>query len=95
VCLVQTPRAPTRHKGAPSPANAHDPAAHAHAHNHHHQQQQNSMAVEAIEGVRPEIRRAIAEAVDKGGVVTSTDLPYPGKRQVRRTSPCPSLLSSG
>jgi len=41
------------------------------------------MAVEAIEGVRPEIRRAIAAAVDQGGVVTATDLPYPGKRQVR------------
>jgi len=40
------------------------------------------MAVEAIDGVRPETRRAIAAAVDRGGVVTSTDLPYPGKRQV-------------
>lgn len=41
------------------------------------------MAVEAIDGVRPETRRAIAAAVDQGGVVTATDLPYPGKRQVR------------
>ena len=48
------------------------------------------MAVEAIDGVRPEIRRAIDAALDdhdpqnpnqSGGVVTRTDLALPGKRQ--------------
>ena len=38
-------------------------------------------SVESIEGIRPEIQRAIAAAVDN--TLTETDLGLPGKRVVR------------